>query len=97
MNKPDLLLERWANFYLIASAAAATLIGLLFVVVALASERRVVEVEPTAKIHLYLTPTVVYFASVLGLGALLTFPNHTHLTAAFAWRVSPAWFTRCPF
>jgi hypothetical protein len=29
----------------------------------------------------YLTPTVVYFASVLGIAALLTFPTHTRLTA----------------
>src|SRR5208282_1034845 len=30
---------------------------------------------------MYLTPTVVYFASVLFPAALLTFPNHTRLTA----------------
>ncbi|MGO8943485.1 MAG: hypothetical protein ACLQJ7_07405 [Syntrophobacteraceae bacterium] len=81
MNELEMLLERWANFYLITSAAAATLIGLLFVVITLASERRVEEVEATAKIRVYLTPTVVYFASVLGLAALLSFPNHTRLTA----------------
>jgi len=81
MNELELLLERWANFYLITSAAASTLIGLLFVVIALASERRV-DVEGTAtKIRVYLTPTVVYFASVLGIAALLTFPNHTRLSA----------------
>jgi len=81
MNELELLLERWANFYLITSAAASTLIGLLFVVIALASERRV-DVEGTAaKIRVYLTPTVVYFASVLNVAALLTFPNHTRLTA----------------
>jgi hypothetical protein len=32
-------LERWANFYLLMAAAAATLIGLLFVVITLAAER----------------------------------------------------------
>ena len=37
--------------------------------------------DDTAKIHMYLTPTVVYFASVLFLAALLTFPTHTRLTA----------------
>jgi hypothetical protein len=79
MNELDLLLERWANFYLITSAAAATLIGLLFVVITLAAER--MPLEETAKIRIYLTPTVVYFASVLGTAALLTFPNHTPFTA----------------
>src|ERR1039458_646540 len=72
-------LERWANFYLLTSAAAATLIGLLFVIITLAAERRVE--GGAAKIRLYLTPTIVYFGSVLGVAALLTFPNHTRLTA----------------
>src|ERR1700684_3239138 len=71
-------LERWANFYLLMSGAAATLLGLMFVVIALAAERRSGD---AAKIHIYLTPTVIYFASVLFLAALLTFPNHTRLTA----------------
>jgi len=74
-------LERWANFYLLTSAAAATLIGLLFVIITLGAERGVKWEDPTAKIRMYLTPTVIYFASVLFLAALLTFPNHTRLTA----------------
>jgi hypothetical protein len=73
------LLERWANYYLVTSTAAATLIGLLFVVITLAAERGVGD---SAKIRMYLTPTVVYFASVLIVAALLTFPNQTPLTAA---------------
>ncbi len=81
MNELELSLERWANLYVITSAAAATLIGLLFVVITLAAERRMEEVQATAKIRVYLTPSVVYFASVLNVAALLTFPNHTRLTA----------------
>jgi hypothetical protein len=81
MNELELLLERWANFYLVTSAAAGALIGLLFVVITLAAERRVEEAEGTAKIRVYLTPTVIYFAAVLEVAALLTFPNHTRLTA----------------
>ena len=73
-------LERWANFYLLMSAAAATLLGLMFVIITLGAERSVK--DGTAKIRMYLTPTVVYFASVLYLAALLTFPNHTRLTAS---------------
>ena len=79
MNEIETLLERWANFYLLTAAAAATLIGLLFVVITLAAER--MPQKDTPKIRVYLTPTVVYFASVLAVAALLTFPNHTRLTA----------------
>jgi hypothetical protein len=74
-------LERWANFYLLTSAAAATLLGLMFVVITLAAERRQRRPADVAQIPIYLTPTVIYFASVLFLAALLTFPNHTRLTA----------------
>jgi len=79
MNEIESLVERWSNFYLLTSAAAATLIGLLFVVITLGAERR--RQGDAAKIPLYLTPTVIYFAHVLFLGALLTFPNHTRITA----------------
>jgi hypothetical protein len=71
-------LERWANFYLLTSAAAAQLVGLLFVVITLAAERRRGDAP---RIPIYLAPTAIYFAHVLFLGALLTFPNHTRLTA----------------
>jgi hypothetical protein len=54
------------------------LIGLLFVVITLGAERRRGD---ASRIPIYLTPTVIYFAHVLFLGALLTFPNHTRLTA----------------
>jgi hypothetical protein len=73
-------LQRWANFYLLISAAAATLIGLLFAVITFGAER-IVE-DRTARIRMYLTPTVLDFASVLLLAALLTFPNHTRFTVS---------------
>lgn len=84
MNELEPLFDRWANFYLLTAGASAALIGLLFVVITLASERREAEsgVDDTAKIRIYLTPTVVFFASVILVAALLTFPNHTRLTAA---------------
>ena len=74
----QLRFEEWANFYVITSAAAATLLGLLFVVITLAAERGR---KDTANIRIYLTPTVVYFGSVLLASALLTIPNQTRLTA----------------
>ncbi len=64
------------------SAAAATLIGLLFVVIALVTSGTVKDAaDGAAKIRVYLTPTVVYFASVLFVAAILIFPIHTRLTA----------------
>jgi hypothetical protein len=70
--------EQWANFYVITSAAAATLLGLLFVVITLAAERGR---KDAPRIRIYLTPTVIYFSSVLLLSALLTVPNQTRLSA----------------
>ncbi len=76
----ELSLDRWANFYLATSTAAATLIGLLFVVITIAAERS--PPEDVDKIRLYLTPTVVLFGSVLGVATVLMFPNHTRLSAS---------------
>ena len=77
MPEKELSLDRWANFYLIESTAAATLLGLLFILITLAAERRP---NDQAKIRLYLTPTVVLFGSVLCLSALLTIPNQSRFT-----------------
>jgi hypothetical protein len=95
MNDFEAFLDRWINYYVLMGAAAATLIGLLFVVISLvaggttkASAREVV--KGTEKINMYLTPTVIYFATVLFLSALLTFPNHTWITAALCICVAGA-------
>jgi len=80
-------LQQWANFYVIASAAAATLLGLLFVVITLAAERGSKatssfrgQLNPQLA-RIYLTPAVIYFCSVLLTSALLTIPNQTRLSA----------------
>ncbi len=69
-------LERWSNFYILTSAASATLIGLLFVVITLAAGSG----QESTKIRVYLTPNFIYFASVLFIAAVLTIPNHTRLS-----------------
>ena len=74
----ELRLAQWANFYVVTSTAAATLLGLLFVVITLAAQRGR---KDTASIRLYLTPAVIYFASVLLLSALLLVPDQTRLSA----------------
>lgn len=82
MPEQQLRLEPWANFYVIISAAAATLLGLLFVVIALAAERGRREDAP--KIRIYLTPVVIYFSSLLLMSAVLTVPNQTPLAAVIS-------------
>jgi len=79
MPGQQLRFEQWATFYAITSAAAATLLGLLFVVITLAAERRLKYATP--HIRIYLTPAVIYFGSVLLMSALLAIPNQTPLTA----------------
>jgi len=79
MPAQQLRFEQWANFYVITSAAAATLLGLLFVVITLAADRQHKYRAP--HIRIYLTPAVIYFSSVLVMSALLTVPNQTRLTA----------------
>ncbi len=75
----QLRFEQWANFCAITSAAAATLLGLLFVVITLAAERGRREDAP--KIRIYLTPVAIYFSSVLLMSMLLAVPNQTRVTA----------------
>jgi predicted membrane channel-forming protein YqfA (hemolysin III family) len=64
-------LEGWDNFYVILGSAAAALLGLTFVVIALISERR----ANPAGMSGYITPTVVHFATVLGLSCFLSMPH----------------------
>ena len=78
MVDPDMHLEQWANFFVSMSQAGAALIGLLFVVITVAADRRPNDIP---KIHVYLTPTVVCFASILGIGELATIPTQTRLSA----------------
>lgn len=70
-------LEAWTSFCTTTATASATLLGLMFVVITLAAERRPSERH---KIKIYLTPVVVCFGSVLLLGGIVTIPNHTWLS-----------------
>jgi hypothetical protein len=78
-------LEAWANFFLVISTAATTLVGLLFVVITLAADR--LPASETRRIRHYLTPTVVCFGSVLLLSGLLTIPTHSRLSIALCCAV----------
>ena len=67
------MFQDWENFYILIGSASGALIGLLFVVVTLTSglERD----RALRAASLYMTPTVVMFATVLVIGALATAPG----------------------
>jgi hypothetical protein len=67
-------LAAWQNFYVIIGSAAATLTGLLFVVITLVSGalRRVP--SPWSGIRVFSTPNVLHFGAALLIAALLSAP-----------------------
>ena len=68
------LLTNWQNFYMIAGTAAATLTGLMFIVITLIAdfERQVPTLN--AGVAAFNTPTVVHFCTVLLMAAILSAP-----------------------
>jgi hypothetical protein len=66
-------LAAWQNFYTIVGSAAGALIGLQFVVLSLVTNMPGTRTDPDAG-HAFATPTIVHFATVLGLAAMLSAP-----------------------
>ncbi len=71
-------LQQWSSFFSITSAASATLLGLLLVVITIAPG---LGRKPASKSRIYLTPAIIYLTSVLVMSALLTIPNRTQLSS----------------
>ena len=69
------LMEAWHDFYVIVGSAAAGLTGLMFVVVTLGPHT--ISSRSHAGVRGFVTPTVVFFATVLVLGAVMTIPSMT--------------------
>src|SRR5947209_7634589 len=67
-------LATWQNFYVIIGSAAATLTGLLFVVVTLIAGVRVRASAPSSGIAVFSTPNVVHFGIALLVAAILSAP-----------------------
>lgn len=65
-------LTPWANFYVITAAAAATLTGLMFVVITLVASRGIR--RSSDGLGIYSTPTVVHFGATLVVAVLLSAP-----------------------
>jgi hypothetical protein len=72
------LFHEWHDFYMLAGAASATLVGLMFVAASIGAS--VFNEEHRAPMHAFFTPTVVHFASVLLLSLLITVPVHNWLS-----------------
>lgn len=68
------LLTTWQNFYVIIGSAAATLTGLMFIVVTLIAGRGVRVSLTTGGIATYSTPSVVHFSAALLIAAMLSAP-----------------------
>ena len=67
-------LTTWQNFYVLIGTAAATLTGLMFVVVTLSAGVRLRVSSPSGGIAAFSTPTVVHFGVALLVAAILSAP-----------------------
>src|SRR5258708_20452860 len=67
-------LATWQNFYVIVGTAAATLTGLMFVVITLIVQLRVQVSSPGSGIAVFSTPNVFHFGAALLVAAILTAP-----------------------
>ncbi len=75
MPPPGLpFLAGWHNFYTIIGAAAATLTGLMFIVITLIAGIEVQLPAINAALSAFNTPTVVHFCTVLLTAAILSMP-----------------------
>ena len=74
-------LATWQTFYTIIGSAAATLTGLLFVVITLIAGRRVRVSSPSSGIAVFNTQNVVHFGAALLVAALLSAPWQALWTA----------------
>jgi hypothetical protein len=71
-------LRDWRDFYMLAGAASATLVGLMFVAASIGAS--LFNEKYLGPMRAFITPTVVHFASVLFACILLTAPNHSPLS-----------------
>jgi hypothetical protein len=76
-------LAEWDSFYVIVGSAAGGLIGLQFVVLTLIAQKPPIRAAEAAAA--FATPTIVHFATVLMLSALVRAPWHTITPIAVVW------------
>jgi modulator of FtsH protease len=66
-------LEAWHEFYLVVGGAAAALTGLMFVVISIGPE--IIASRAASGVRSFVSPTIVYFTTVLAVSALMTMPH----------------------
>jgi len=66
-------LHAWHEFYLLVGTSAAALTGLLFVVISIGPE--IVATRSSGGVRAFVTPTIVHFAAVLVVSALMLMPH----------------------
>ena len=82
-------LTEWETFYVIVGSSSGALIGLMFVVIALGSERRTS--RDTMAVHAFASPTLVHFGVVLLMSTLMVVPRlsllvlHVAVVGAAVW------------
>ena len=69
-----LLLDRWQNFYVMVGTAAATLTGLMFVVITLIAQIQARRQIPSSRSHITVFTTSVHFGAVLLAAGILSAP-----------------------
>ncbi len=79
-------LHDWQGFYQVTGEVAATLTGLIFVVMSLGAHLMTEKVMPIVRV--FVTPSVAYFTMALILSALLLAPTQTRL--ALEWETGTA-------
>ena len=67
-------LEAWRDFYAFAGAAAATLMGLMFVVVSV-GQRALATEEGSRALRGFFTPIVLFFTTVITVAVLMLIPD----------------------
>ena len=84
-------LATWQNFYTIIGSAAATLTGLLFVVITLTAGVRVRVSSPSSGIAVFNTQNVVHFGAALLVAAILSAPWQALWNAGLLLGLSGLW------
>ncbi len=84
-------LAAWQNFYVIIGTAAATLTGLLFVVITLVSGAMGRVSSPLSGIRVFSTPNVLHFGAALLIAALLSAPWPTLWPAGLLVGLAGLW------
>ena len=84
-------LASWHNFYSIIGTAAATLSGLLFVVITLIAGVRVRASSPGSGIAVFSTPNILHFGAALFVAAILSAPWQALWPASLLLGLSGLW------